>query len=72
MFSFILLPAETDPVLKEEYSKTNSSRPRSSSNSKVVLALLIEVLAVHVGLSIVYVQETGFQLLPGCLGDNGS
>ena len=68
----ILLPAEADPVLEEERGKRNLGRPHSSSGSKVVLTFLTEIIAVHVRLSAVYVRETGFQLLPGYLGNNRS
>ena len=72
MFPLVLLPMEADPVLEEGCGKKNSGRPRSSSSSKIVLTLLTEVVAVHVGLFAVYVRGTGLQLLPGHLGDDGS
>ena len=72
MSPLVLLPAEADPVPEEGRSKENSGRPRSSSGSKVVFTLLTEVVAVHVGLSAVYVRGAGLQLLPGHLGDDGS
>ena len=59
MFPLVLLPAEADPVPEERRGKGNSGRPRGSSGSKVVLTLLTEVVAVHVGLSAVYVRGTG-------------
>ena len=68
----ILLPVETDPVSKERCGKRDLVRPRSFSSSRIVFTLLIEVVAVHVGLSVVYVQGTGLQLLPKRLKDNGS
>ena len=72
MSPLVLLPAEADPVPEEGRGKGNSGRPRGSSGSKVVLTLLTEVVAVHVGLSAVYVRGAGFQLLLGHLGDDGS
>ena len=72
MSLLVLLPAEADPILEERRGKGNPSRPRSSSGSKTVLTLLIEVVAVHVGLIAVYVRETGLQLLPECLGNDES
>ena len=53
MSLLILLPAEVDPVPQERRSKGNPGRSRGSSGSKIVLTLLIEVVAVHVGLSAV-------------------
>ena len=70
MSPLVLLPAEADLVLEEGRGKRNSGRPRGSSGSKVVLTLLTEVVAVHVGLSAVYVRGAGLQLLPGHLGDD--
>ena len=55
MSLLVLLPAETDPVPQEEHGKGNPGRSHSSSGSKIVLTLLTEVVAVHVGLSAVYV-----------------
>ena len=72
MFPLILLPAETDPVLKERRSKGNLGRPCSFSGSKVVLTLLTEVVAVYVRLSAVYVRGVGLQLLPGHFKDDES
>ena len=72
MSLLVLLPAEADPVLEERCGKGNPGRPRGSSGSKVVLTLLTEVVAVHVGLSAIYVRGAGLQLLPGHLGDDGN
>ena len=68
----VLLPAEADPVPQEGRGKGTLNRSRSFSGSKIVFTLLIEFVIVHVGLFAVYVQGTGFQLLPECLGNNGS
>ena len=59
MSPLVLLPAEANPVPEEGRGKGNPGRPRSSGGSKVVLTLLTRVLAVHVGLSAVYVQGAG-------------
>ena len=55
MSPLILLPAEANLVPEEERGKENPGRPRSSSGSKVVLTLLTKVVAVHMGLSAIYV-----------------
>ena len=68
----VLLSAEIDLVPEERRGKKNLTRPCSSSNSKVVLVLLTEVVAVHVGLSAIYIWEMGLQLLPGHLGNGWS
>ena len=72
MSPLVLLPAEADPVPEERRGKGNSGRPRGSSGSKIVLTLLTEVVAVHMGLSVVCVRKTGLHLLPRHLGDDGS
>ena len=68
----VLLSTDTDPVLEERRDKKNLSRPHSSSGSKVVFTLLTEVVAVHVGLSTIYVWGTGLQLFASCLGNDAS
>ena len=72
MSPLVLLSAEADPVPEEGRGKENSGRPRSSGGSKVVFTLLTEVVAIHVGLSAVYVRGAGLQLFPGHFGDDGS
>ena len=59
MSPLVLLPAEADPVPEKGRGKGNLDRPRSSGGSKVVLTLLTKVVAIHVGLSAVYVWEAG-------------
>ena len=59
MSPLVLLPAEADLVPEERRGKANLVRSHSSSGSKVVLALLTEVVAVHMELSEVYVWGTG-------------
>ena len=58
MSLLVLLPAEANPVPEEGHCKEYLGRPRGSSSSKVVLTLLTEVVAVHMGLSAVYVRGT--------------
>ena len=53
MSPLVLLPAEADPVPEEGRGKGNPGRSRSSSGSEIVLTLLTEIVAVHVGLSAV-------------------
>ena len=53
IFPLVLLLAEADPVPQEGRGKGNPGRSRGSSGSKIVLILLTEVVAVHVGLSAV-------------------
>ena len=60
MSPLVLLPAETNLVPEERCGKRNLGRPCSSNGSKIVLTLLTEVVTVYVGLSAVYVRETGF------------
>ena len=55
----MLLPAETYPVLEERRGKKNLVSIRSSKNGKVILKLLTEIVAVHVGLSEIYIQGMG-------------
>lgn len=71
-FLLVLLPAETDLVSEEGRGKMNLGRPYSPSNSKVVLTLLVEVVAVYMGLPMVYVQAIGLQLFPMHLENGGS
>ena len=72
MSPLVLLPIEADLVPEKEFGKKNSSRSYSSSNSKIFLTLLTEVVAVHVGLSAIYVWGIGLQLLLRHLGDDKS
>ena len=71
MSLLVLLPAEANPVPEEGRGKRNLGRLHSSSDSKVVLALLPEVVAVYMGLPAVYVRGTGLRLFLGRLGNNG-
>lgn len=55
LFLLILLSAKTDLVPKEKRGKKSLVSPPSSNGSKVVLILLIEVVALYVGFSAVYI-----------------
>ena len=70
--SLILLPAEADLVPKERRKKRYPGRLRSFSGSKIVLTLLIEVVAVHVRLSVVYVRKRAFNFSRGTLETTGA
>ena len=59
MSPLVLLLAEANPVLEERRGKKDPGRPHSSSGSEIVLTILTEVVAVHVGLSAVYVRGAG-------------
>ena len=73
MSPLILLPAEVDLVPKEERCKKNLVSHYSSSNSKVVLKLLIKVVEVHVELFAIHVRRTDFQrLIPRLFGGGRS
>ena len=72
MFLLILLPAEADLVPKEGRDKKNLGRLRSFSGSKIVFTLLTKVVAVHWGLSAIYVWGTGLQLPPRYLENDKS
>ena len=72
LLPLVLLPTETNLVPKEGYDKKYLSRHHSSSGSKVVLTLLIEIVVVYVRLSAIYVKRTGLQLISGLLGIDGS
>ena len=53
--SLVLLPVKTDPVPEERHGKKNLIGPFSSNGGKLVLILLIEVIALHMGLSAIYI-----------------
>ena len=60
LFLVVLLLAETGLVPKQERGKGNLVSPPCFSGGKVILKLLAEVLALHVGLFLIHVRETGF------------
>ena len=59
MSPLVLLPSEANPVPEERRSKGDLGRPRSSSSSEIVLTLLTKVVAIHMGLSAIYVRGMG-------------
>lgn len=50
LFPLVLLQSKADLVLEEKRGKKNLVRPLSSSNNKVVLTLLIEVVILYIRL----------------------
>ena len=72
MSPLILLLAEADPVPKKRCGKENPDKLRSSSGNKIVLTLLTEVVAVHVGLSVVYISRRVFSFSRGTLAMIGA
>ena len=73
LFSLVLLPAKTNPVLKKGYNKKNLVSPPSSSSNKIVLILLTEVIILYVELSVIHVWEMSFQgLISRLLGGGRS
>lgn len=61
MLPLELLPAEVDLVPEKIGGKRNLVSLSSSINSKLILTLLIEVVALYVKFSAIYIWETGFQ-----------
>lgn len=61
LFPLILLQAEADLLPKKGRSKRNLVKAFGSSSNKVILILLIEVIALLIGFTVVYVQGLGFQ-----------
>lgn len=55
LLPLVLLLAEADLVLKKERNKKNLLSLSSSNSSKIVITLLTEVIALHVGLSVVQI-----------------
>ena len=60
LFPLILLLAEIDLVPKKRCGKKNLVSLFRSSDSKVVIILLTEVVALYVGLFTIYIQGTEF------------
>ncbi len=59
----MLLSAEVDLVLEEEGRKRNSVWSGGSTGGKMVLTLLAEVVAFHVGSTAVDVQGLGLEFV---------
>lgn len=62
-FLLILLLAEADLVMKKRRSKKKQVKTLSSSGDKVIFTLLTEVVAFHIGFTVVHARETDFQEL---------
>ena len=56
MLPLVLLPTEVDAVPKEECYKENAVGDFGSCGGKVILILLAEVIAFHVGLTTIDVR----------------
>ena len=56
MLPLVLLPTEVDTVPKEACCKENAVGVFGSGGSKVILTLLTEVIAFHVGLTTIDVR----------------
>lgn len=63
LFLLVLLPAKDGLVPKKEHSKKNLVRIFGSSSDKVILILLTEVIAFHIGFTAIYVWGSSFQRL---------
>ena len=56
MLPLELLPIEVDAVTWERYCKKNTVGTLGSGSNKVILILLAEVIAFHVGLTTIVVR----------------
>ena len=56
MLPLVLLPTEVDAVPKEGCCKGNTVGTLGLSGGKVILTLLIEVIAFHVGLTAIDIR----------------
>ena len=56
MLMLVLLPTEVDAVPKEECCKGNTVGALGPGGGKVILTLLAEVIAFHVGLTTIDVR----------------
>ena len=63
MFLFVLLAMEVDAVTQEGCCKRNAIGTLASGGDKVVLTLLAEVIAFHVGLTTIDVRWSSLQWL---------
>ena len=57
----MLLPVETDAILEEGCCKRNVIRTLCSGGGEMIFALLTEVVAGHVVISLIYIRETCFE-----------
>ena len=56
MLPLVLLPTEVDAVTQEGCCKRNTVAALGPGGGKVILTLLTEVIAFHVGLTTIYVR----------------
>ena len=56
MLPLVLLPTEVDTVPKERYCKRNAVGVFDFGGGKVILTLLTEVIAFHVGLTTIDIR----------------
>ncbi len=59
----MLLPAEVDSIPEKGGRKRNSVGPGGSTGGKMVLILMAEVVAFHVGPTVVDVRGLGLELI---------
>lgn len=57
----MLLPAKIDPILEKQSRKEDALVARSIGHIKIILALIIEVVAFHVGATIVQIGIPGLK-----------
>lgn len=57
----MLLLAEVDIVLEKKSYKKNMIRSFYSNNSKIVFALLIEVITSHIIVTVIIVKKANFK-----------
>ncbi len=57
----MLVPAKADPATKERSGKKYWIRPSGTGGGKMIFTLLAEVVALHVGFTMVEVWEPGFE-----------
>lgn len=58
---FVLLSAEVDPILKEKSNKKDALRVCGAGYIEMVFALSTEVIALHIGATIIQVEISGFK-----------
>lgn len=73
MFPLELLSVKANSVPKEGYNKNNLVNTLRTSNGKIIIILLTEVVAFHIRFTIVHVSEMGFpELILRLFRDNRS
>ena len=63
LFLLILLPAETDLISNQRFSKKNLDNALSSISSKAIFILLMKVVTFYVRLIMAHTQRMSFQKL---------